>query len=465
PLAPPLTTDINVMYSLYVLRFAKTSPYLFQVLLSFAVGLVICMIYLLSHLSLSEVKGFPTGEDLFSLLFLGFWGLILFSFLCIYPPVLLGYQLILFVRTLRWRTPQSHRPGYDTWVLGFLAACEMLYLSTIKEVVFSAGWQMQLQNSQRHSPVSPDYYLWFILLIFLCLVAFYTLWIKPVAQLPPLIPVIAIAVLYIATVYVVVWTIQTYEFHDLMDLYLLIPAIVFALIMARTIAITVQTHTLDADRSVKLETNSILAHLNHYVTQAKTWPALAFLIALPALGVVYAILVLLGQGPHALIRAFTDTSGWTLSQQTSPPTVFYDEHYLCTVAAGGHKQLVKPIRRGIRHGHPVVVNRQLLVANAFEQVLSDRLPRMHRTIRHFYDRYGFDLAKRIRTKWAADIVWVVMKPLEWFFLAVIYFCIRHPEDLIAMQYTGIHYRALNDVDEESGWKKGYQEGIKCFRGD
>lgn len=171
----------------------------------------------------------------------------------------------------------------------------------------------------------------------------------------------------------------------------------------------------------------------------------AFAVALPLLGLTYAALVLLGQGPHALIRAFTDTSDWTLSQQTSPPNVYYDEHYLFTLAAGGHHKLAKPLRSGIRHGRRKVVNRQLLVANALEQVICGRLPHTHRVIRGFYDHYGFDLAKRIRTKWAADIVWILMKPLEWVFRTVIYLCVRHPEDLIAMQYTGIHYRDLDDV--------------------
>lgn len=426
-----------------MLRLARTHPYLFQFVFSFAVSLIVGAVHVLCRLA--DI-GAPSGSELPGLLFLGSVAFILFSLLCVYPVVLLGYQLVLFVRTLRWRTPQSHRPAYDTWVLGFLAACEVIYLRVAKEVVFSAGWQEQLTNSQRHAPIAPSHHLWFLLLVFLCLLAFSALWIKPVGQLPPLVPVLAIGVLYIAAVYVVLWTIQVYEYHELMDLYLLIPAVVFVLMVARTIAITVQTHTLDADRSVKVETHSVLARLNYFVTQAKTWPVLAFLVALPTLGLVYAILMLLGQGPHALIRAFTDTSGWALSQQTSPPNVFYDEHYLCTVAAGGHKRLVKPIRGGIRHGHPVVVNRQLLVANAFEQVISDRLPRIHRMIRHFYDRYGFDLAKRIKTQWVADVVWVLMKPLEWIFLAIIYLCVRHPEDLIAMQYTGIHYRNLDDLD-------------------
>lgn len=90
---------------------------------------------------------------------------------------------------------------------------------------------------------------------------------------------------------------------------------------------------------------------------------------------------------------------------------------------------------GLRHGRPVVVNRQLLVANAFEQMLEERVPRTHRIIRRLYDTYGFLVAKLIRSQWVADAVWFLMKPAEWFFLAVLYLNDRHPEDRIALQYT------------------------------
>ncbi len=428
-----------------MVRYAKRHPYIFQLLCSFAVGLGIAMFSIFSSLSSDGGGEAMSGEDIAAVLILGPLALSAFSLLCIYPLILLAYQFVLCVRSLRWLSAQSYRPGYDTWVLIFLTLCQILYLVFAKEVIFSAGWQEQLVNSQRHSPIDPNGYIWFFLLAILSLLAFYSLWIKPPTQLPPLIPVLAIGVLYIATIYIALWTIQIFDYQDPTDLYLLIPGIVFVLMVARTIAIAVRTYTVDPDRCITVEENSILARLNRYVIQAKNWPFLSLAIALPLLGVAYAVLILLGQGPHALIKAFIDTSGWTFSQQSSPPNVFYDEHYLCTVAAGGHAQLVKPIRGGIRHGHPIVVNRQLLVANAFEQVISDRLPRIHRMIRHVYDHYGFNLAKRITTRWLADIVWIVMKPLEWVFLIVIYLCVRHPEDLIAMQYTGIHYRELDDL--------------------
>ena len=154
----------------------------------------------------------------------------------------------------------------------------------------------------------------------------------------------------------------------------------------------------------------------------------------PLLGIVLCFLMLFGQKPDYLIKAWTETADWRLSQKTAPPNLYKDQHYLCTVAAGGHNRILKPIRMGERHGHRVVVNRQLCIANAFEQILEERTPRFHKCVRHIYDTYGFSIAKLIRTKTAADIVYLLIKPLEWFFLIVLYLCDTKPENRIAMQY-------------------------------
>ena len=66
----------------------------------------------------------------------------------------------------------------------------------------------------------------------------------------------------------------------------------------------------------------------------------------------------------------------------------------------------------------------------------EKTPRAHRLIRRFYDKYGFPVAKLIRHKWSADIVYFLMKPLEWIFLIVLYSTDVHPENRIAVQYTG-----------------------------
>ncbi|MEE3497253.1 MAG: DUF6688 family protein, partial [Butyrivibrio sp.] len=135
----------------------------------------------------------------------------------------------------------------------------------------------------------------------------------------------------------------------------------------------------------------------------------------------------------------------TFSQRVAPQNLYYDEHYLCTVAAGGHRKIVKPLRMGERHGHKVIVNRQLMIANAFENVLEEKTPKMHRLIRNFYDKYGFPIADYIRmNKVACDITYIVMKPLEWLFLIVLYLVDVNPENRIVVQYM---HRSTDKRDE------------------
>ncbi len=135
-----------------------------------------------------------------------------------------------------------------------------------------------------------------------------------------------------------------------------------------------------------------------------------------------------------MIKMWTNTSDWILSQKVSPPSVTFDEHYLCTVGASGHRKIVKPLRIGVRHGHRIVVNRQLLIANAFEQAIEEKLPRTHRLIRRIYDKYGYPISRHIKKAWQADLIYFLVKPLEWFFLIVLYLTDTKPENRIAIQY-------------------------------
>lgn len=173
---------------------------------------------------------------------------------------------------------------------------------------------------------------------------------------------------------------------------------------------------------------------NRILAASEHWALYALLLSLPLLCVIIAALLLFGQKPDSIIRAFTETSDWALSTKISPPSVVIDSHYLCTVALRGHKKLVKPQRLGIRRGSKIMVNRQLCVANAFEQLLEERTPRFHRELRRFYDTYGYPISRYIRTPLTADVVYLLMKPLEWMFVTVLYLFDTNPEDRIARQY-------------------------------
>ncbi len=102
----------------------------------------------------------------------------------------------------------------------------------------------------------------------------------------------------------------------------------------------------------------------------------------------------------------------------------------------GHKAIVKPTRAGIRHDVKIIVNRQLCIANAFEQLIEEKTPKFHRIVRKVYDKYGYAISRHITTLYRADIVYIAMKPLEWLFLIVLYLFDINPENRIAIQYTG-----------------------------
>ena len=180
----------------------------------------------------------------------------------------------------------------------------------------------------------------------------------------------------------------------------------------------------------------MLNKCNKILNDIDTWPILSLIFAIPLVIILICILVLFGQRPDEAIKAFLETSDWTLSKKISPPSVTYDGHYLCTVSLKGHEKLVKPTRMGIRHGEKIVVNRQLCIANAFEDLIKEKTPKFHHFVRYIYDKYGFPLSKHINNAWQADITYILMKPLEWIFLVVLYLFDKKPENRIATQYIG-----------------------------
>ncbi len=174
--------------------------------------------------------------------------------------------------------------------------------------------------------------------------------------------------------------------------------------------------------------------LYRIVNTFSKYTVLIFVCLFFIIAVFEVLFLLFGQGLDAPIKAFTDTADWTFSKQIPPPPMEYDGHYLCTVAAGGHKKVVKPLRFGRRRGQKIVVNRQLCVANAFEDYIKEKMPRFHKAVRNFYDTHGYPLSKLITTPARADVVYVLMKPLEWCFLAFLYLFDVRPEERISRQY-------------------------------
>ncbi len=215
------------------------------------------------------------------------------------------------------------------------------------------------------------------------------------------------------------------------------------LIAARRIHFHITEHVrLAKERDTQFR-SKFAEKLYRLISKISGMTALSFLFILPAAALLEIIFILTGQGPDGFIKAFTMTADWTFSTQIPPPPIEYEGHYLCTVAAGGHEKIVKPVRYGNRLGSKIIVNRQLLTANAFEDLIKVRLPRFHRAVRGFYDKYGYPVSRHITTKSRADFVYLIMKPLEFIFILTLYTFDTNPENRIAVQYSDYNYKIHN----------------------
>ncbi|MDF1865086.1 MAG: hypothetical protein P1U70_09645 [Saprospiraceae bacterium] len=162
------------------------------------------------------------------------------------------------------------------------------------------------------------------------------------------------------------------------------------------------------------------------------------LLCIPIILILTTVLLLFGQKPNSSIKAFTDTYRHGFSQLNHLcKNVECGGHYLCSVAANGHQNIVKPERLGIRNGGLIICNRQLLISNAFEELIQEKAPIFHRFVRNHYNKVGNVIHRYyylFENKWLSDLIYLMMKPLEWLFLVVLYVFDQNPENRISKQY-------------------------------
>ena len=318
---------------------------------------------------------------------------------------------------------KKKQPTIVLWFGLFGCFLEAIFIFIVKEMTFY-DWSEPLINSQKHALIWSGAYPTFFTFAALTLLALIIYSYRDANSLSPLANIFCISGILGGVVLLLVFDnqLQVASFHT------------FFLLIYSINLLWVRIKEWQEDRTEITYENRLLQYFHQLLNKSRNWPWLAVLLALPTLVLVVLILMLFGQQPDSMIKAWTDTADWAFSQKIPPQNLIIDEHYLCTVAAGGHEKVVKPQRMGVRHGHPVVVNRQLCIANAFEQVLEEKTPRFHRFLRRNYDRYGYPFAKHIKKKWAMDLIYYLMKPLEWIFLLILYLVDRKPENRIAMQY-------------------------------
>ena len=367
---------------------------------------------------------------------------IIFVLICgIFPFVVTAENIICLVRK---DTPQKKK---HKWTLITLVAGTLLSAAVLS-AISSFRWDEPVvigeYFTELHEPFYEKNVLSLCLFALAEMVCLYLL--DRGRVMPPLAAVICVSGVY-GGIILGLFYISQLAVNILNDLNLLVavgylilfPVNIF-IISARVIRETVLLYTTYFRENDIESKNRLDSFLRSSLEKAAGWVIFPLVGLIPFTGVLVCLCILCGQGPFGIIRAFTNTSDWTYSTMISPPPVEYEGHYLCTVAVNGHERVVKPLRLGVRHGVVIGVNRQLCAANAFEQLIEDKAPRLHRLVRHIYDKYGYPVSKHITTRLRADIVYILMKPLEWLFVAVLYLFDRDPESRIAVQYTGRHVR-------------------------
>ena len=332
---------------------------------------------------------------------------------------------------------------FYSFIVIALSSFNLLCISSLVDTgIPLERYELNGQYLNSYTPLSFQHILTFAVLFILGLLVYFIL-INFNGKMAPLLYVISCSILLINIALNVIYFTHTFKVNDweFASSYI-IKALGRHLIYLSMMYVSLLKQSMDKVISVEGEKNKIYKNVLvnklyrifiKYETNVGFWTLFIF----PVLLAIQLFLVLFGQKPDSFIQVFLDTSTYNYSKVIPPDPVILpgDGHYLCTVAARGHENLVKPLRSGIRRGKRITVNRQLMVANAFENILEEYTPTIHKIIRYIYDKYGYPLSKHINTKFSADIVYILMKPLEWIFLVVLYCVDDNPENRINIQYS------------------------------
>lgn len=95
----------------------------------------------------------------------------------------------------------------------------------------------------------------------------------------------------------------------------------------------------------------------------------------------------------------------------SPPSP--PDCYIATVAAKGHPQFVKSIPVVIDNGSTAWINAQMRYLKCAEITYMAMFPGGHKILREIYDVLGMPLARIMTQPVLADLMYMILKPIEW----------------------------------------------------
>ena len=404
----------------------KSNPIVTALMSSLVIVYSICLLYIIliaKDSSLYEILKMIPSILIFGALIGGFSVF----------PVLLSIINLIYLFNLK-KDELSKRKEIKVEVTTMIVGSIFMFLAIGFSGIKYKDWNERIFPYEIHTPIATEMMLTICIFILVSILGYLVLRFVKINKLSPLALVLAMSALYIGAIVAGLWIGQVFKIDAKNLILILFPLNVIVIFIKVIKDVIIKWNAEYKDNKRVLKDNKLINLCNKILNNALNWPWLALVFMVPLLGILIGVLAVFGQAPDSVIKAFTETSEWNLSTKLPAQSLESNGHYLCTVAAGGHKEIVKPIRLGRRGGKYIVVNRQLCIANAFEQIIEEKTPKFHYVVRSFYDKYGYPVAKHINSKYTADFVYFLMKPLEWIFLIVIYLFDNKPENRIAIQY-------------------------------
>lgn len=363
--------------------------------------------------------------------------LLVLIFFAVYPLVMTGINIANFFKKKRSLEIKLDIFGTYPGIFMTIFAFDLCAGGILGNGISTDDYDTAILFDSYHRPLHSEYGTLVIVIIILGYLGLSILGAFKPEKLSPIISAVSIACTTLGIAVGILLYIQLWEncYESLMLLFCWLYFANIIMLAVRRIRFHITEHVRLANERETAYRTKFGAWLGKVMSKVSTMTLFSFALILPIAAIFEILFIIFGQGADGFIKAFTMTADWTFSTQIPPEPIDYDGHYLCTVAAGGHKKVVKPLRYGKRIGHYIVVNRQLLIANAFEDLIAEKTPKFHKAVRGFYNRHGYPISQHITTRTRADIVYFLMKPLEYIFVFVLYLCDSHPENRIAVQYS------------------------------
>ena len=161
-------------------------------------------------------------------------------------------------------------------------------------------------NSQKHALIWSGAYPTFFTLAALTLLALIIYSYRDANSLSPLANVFCISGILGGVVLLLVFDnqLQVASFHT------------FFLLIYSFHLLWVRIKGWQEDRTEISYENRLLQWLHRLLNKSRNWPWLAVLVALPTLALVVLVLMLFGQQPDSMIKAWTNTADWAFSQRS-----------------------------------------------------------------------------------------------------------------------------------------------------